>query len=82
MQSAANLGELHKQAAMLSKLPVVTKLLGNPEAVARLSAQSPQLTSMLAAHPFMKDMLQPQAVSQLLQAAQDPQALQTLLGAL
>ncbi|KAA6418532.1 MAG: hypothetical protein FRX49_11478 [Trebouxia sp. A1-2] len=34
---------------------------------------------MLAANPFMKDMLQPQAVSQLLQAAQDPQSLQNLL---
>lgn len=78
--SVANLGELHKQAAMLSKLPVVSKLLANPEAVDRLSAQSPQLAQMLAANPFLKDMLQPQAVSQLLQAAQDPQSLQNLLG--
>lgn len=78
--SVTNLGELHKQAAMLSKLPVVSKLLANPEAVDRLSAQSPQLAQMLAANPFLKDMLQPQAVSQLLQAAQDPQSLQNLLG--
>ncbi len=80
--SAANLGELHKQAAILSKLPVVSKLLAKPGAVDKLAAQSPQLAQMLAANPFMKDMLQPRAVSQLLQAAQDPQSLQNLLGKL
>ncbi|KAL0039743.1 hypothetical protein WJX77_006684 [Trebouxia sp. C0004] len=75
----AELGELHKQAALLSKLPVVSKLLASPDTLDRLAAQSPQLAQMLAANPFMKDMLQPQAVSQLLQAAQDPQSLQNLL---
>lgn len=74
------LEELHKQAAMLSKLPVVSKLLADPEAVARISAQSPQLAQLLASNPAMKDMLQPQAVSQLLQAAQDTQSLSNLLG--
>ncbi len=76
----AKLGDLHKQAALLSKLPVVSKLLASPDTLDRLTAQSPQLAQMLAANPFMKDMLQPQAVSQLLQAAQDPQSLQNLLG--
>ena len=76
----ATLGHLHEQAAMLSRLPVVSKLLANPEAVDRLAAQSPQLAQMMAANPFMRDMLQPQAVSQLLQAAQSPEALQNLMG--
>ena len=76
----AQLSDLHKQAAMLSKLPVVSKLLANPGAVDQIAAQSPQLAQMMAANPFMKDMLQPQAVSQLLHAAQDPQNLQNLLG--
>ena len=76
----AELGDLHKQAALLSKLPVVSKLLASPETLDRFTAQSPQLAQMMAANPFMKDMLQPQAVSQLLQAAQDPQSLQSLLG--
>lgn len=76
----AELGDLHKQAALLSKLPVVSKLLASPHTLDRLTAQSPPLAQMLAANPFMKDMLQPQAVSQLLQAAQDPQSLQNLLG--
>ena len=76
----AELGDLHKQAALLSKLPVMSKLLASPDTLDRLTAQSPQLAQMLAANPFMKDMLQPQAVSQLLQAAQDPQSLQNLLG--
>ncbi len=74
------IGDLHKQAALLSKLPVVSKLSASPETLDKLTAQSPQLAQMLAANPFMKDMLQPQAVSQLLQAAQDPQSLQNLLG--
>ena len=77
---AANLEELHKQAALLSKLPVVSKLLADPGAVERVAAQSPQLAHILASNPVMKDMLQPQAVSQLLQAAQDPQTLSNLLG--
>ena len=62
----AQLSDLHRQAAMLSKLPVVSKLLANPGAVDQIAAQSPQLAQMMAANPFMKDMLQPQAVSQLL----------------
>ena len=74
------IGDLHKQAALLSKLPVVSKLLASPETLDKLTSQSPQLAQMLAANPFMKDMLQPQALSQLLQAAQDPQSLQNLLG--
>ena len=75
------LEELHKQAAQLSKLPVVAKLLADPGAVERVSAKSPQLAQILASNPVMKDMLQPQAVSQLLHAAQDPQSLSDLLGA-
>lgn len=78
--SSGQLNELHRQAAILSKLPVMSKLLKDPGAVGRLSAQSPQLAQVLASNPAMKDMLQPQAVSQLLQAAQDPQALSNLLG--
>ena len=78
--SSVQLEELHRQAAMLSKLPVMVKLLKDPGAVERFSAQSPQLAQVLASNPVMKDMLQPQAVSQLLQAAQDPQSLSNLLG--
>ena len=76
----ATLEQLHQQAAMLSKMPVVSKLLNNPDAVSQLASQSPVMDRMLALNPFMKDMLQPQAVGQLLQAAQNPQALQNLLG--
>lgn len=79
--SVDKLEELHKQAAQLSKLPVVAKLLADPGALERVSAQSPQLAQILASNPVMKDMLQPQAVSQLLHAAQDPQSLSNLLGA-
>lgn len=71
---------LHKQAAMLSNLPAVSSLLADPGAVKRLSAQSPQLSQILASNPLMTDMLQPQTVSQLLQAAQDPQSLSSFLG--
>ena len=78
--SSGQLEELHRQAAILSKLPVMSKLLKDPGAVERLSAQSPQLAQILASNPVMKDMLQPEAVSQLLQAAQDPQSLSNLLG--
>ena len=76
----ANFEQLQQQAAMLSNLPIVNKLLGNKEVVSRLASQSPMMSRMLALNPFMKDMLQPEAVTQLLQAAQDPQALQHLLG--
>ena len=76
----ANFEQLQQQAAMLSNLPVVNKLLSNKEAVSRLASQSPMMSRMLAVNPLMKDMLQPEAVTQLLQAAQDPQALQHLLG--
>lgn len=78
--SSGQLDELQRQAAILSKLPVMSKLLKDPGAVERLSAQSPQLAQIFASNPVMKDMLQPQAVSQLLQAAQDPQSLSNLLG--
>lgn len=85
MQSVPKLGSdqleaLQKQAALLSKLPVVSSLLADPGAVKRLSAQSPHLSQVLASNPLMTDMLQPQAVSQLLQAAQDPQSLSSYLG--
>ena len=76
----ANLEQLQQQAAMLSNLPVVNRLLSSKEAVSRLASHSPMMSRLLALNPLMKDMLQPEAVTQLLQAAQDPQALQHLLG--
>ena len=78
--SSEQLEALHKQAAVLAKLPAVSSLLADPGAVKRLSAQSPQLSHILSSNPMMMDMLQPQAVSQLLQAAQDPQSLSSFLG--
>ena len=75
----ATLEQLQQQASRLSQLPVVSKMLSDPAAASQLAAQSPVMRRMLELNPFMKDMLQPQAVNQLLQAAQNPHALQNLL---
>lgn len=71
---------LHQQAAMLSSQPVMHQLLSSQDAMTRLASQSPIMQRMLDLNPFMRDMLRPETATQLLQAAQNPQALQSLLG--
>lgn len=75
-----NLSDLQKQAAMLSRMPIVSKMLADPDFISSLTAQSSQLAQVMDTNPCMRDMLQSQAVSQELQAAQDPRCLQDLLG--
>lgn len=72
--------QLQQQAILLSNQPVMHKLLSNKDAVSQLAAKSPVMQRMLNLNPVMRDMLQPEAMTRLLQAAQNPQALQNLLG--